>query len=84
MTANEEPSGFYEQLPPDVSGLVAKAFEAMDASSSPGTTYREVFSFQENPYPARSNYWIRWEYAPDEWELFDRLDWGKALGASSW
>ena len=38
MTAREEPSGFYEQLPPDISELVAKAFEAMDASSFPGTT----------------------------------------------
>ncbi len=79
MTAREEPSGFYEQLPPDISELVAKAFEAMDASSFPGTTYREVFTPQENPSLARPNYWIRWEYAPDEWELFDRLDWRKAL-----
>ena len=79
MTAQEEPSGFHEQLPPDVSELVAKAFEAMDETSFPGTTYREAFSLQENPSPARPDYWIRWEYAPDEWELFDRLDWSKAL-----
>src|SRR5690349_7311366 len=79
MTAKEEPSGFYEKLPPDISELVAKAFEAMDEDSFPGATYREVFTFQDNPSPARPNYWVRWEYDSGEWELFDRLDWRKAL-----
>jgi hypothetical protein len=81
MTAQEEPSGFYEQLPPDISELVAKAFEAMDENSFPSAAYREVFTFQGNPSQARPNYWIRWEYDSGEWQLFDRLDWGKACDA---
>lgn len=78
MTAKEEPSWFDEQSPPDVRELVAKAFEAMDENSFTGTVYRETFPAQDNPSPARPNYWIRWEYDTGEWELFDRLDWGKA------
>src|SRR5215469_11612414 len=80
MTAKEEPSRFDEQLPPHVSELVAKAFEAMDENSFTGTVYRETFPALGNwpRSPARPNYWIRWEYDTSEWKLFDRIDWGKA------
>ena len=30
---------------------------------------------QKNPEKPEGNAWAHWEYAPDEWELFDRIDW---------
>src|ERR1700726_184157 len=83
MTAPEEPAWFDEEGPPAIRELFAKAFEAMDENSFTGTVYQGTVSSQVNVSlpspPAKPNYWIRWEYDTGEWELFDRLDWGKAL-----
>ncbi|HET8842137.1 MAG TPA: hypothetical protein VFN35_11755 [Ktedonobacteraceae bacterium] len=46
--------------------------------AEPSLSEKDSASLKARLSPSSPKYWVRWEYNPEEWRLFDRLDWGKA------
>ena len=77
------------ELPPQFRGMVEEALKAVqngnvNQGGNVFTIERTVVapeqqfvpSAQYSQSPQEHNYWARWEYSPEEWKMFDKLDWG--------
>ena len=77
-------------LPPQYRGMIEEALKAVqNGSMNQGGnlfTLEQPYSsaseqsfgpFSQSSQPSQDHsYWMRWEYSPEEWQAFDKLDWG--------
>ena len=70
-------------VPPEIRQRARNVFQSAADSMSQDTQMRSSTYFTHPPQSRghSDRVWAHWEYSPDEWELFDRIDWQAARRA---